>query len=222
MNLVGKIFTVLIFLMCVVFGTFALMVHAAHKNWKEVVLAPGTGLKDQLAKAETLNNDLKKEKKDLETARDDERAKTRARLIALEQAAKDAKSAENEMESKLQVEEGKSRVLALAIQETSKRLGVLQTAIDGMRNDIKVAVDERNRTQKNLVDTTDQLMNAVAERGRLEQLQRTLGAQIQELNKLVQYAKITPSELAKYAPYGLEGDVIAVAPRRRRDIRRRR
>ena len=34
MNLVGKIFTVLIFLMCVVFGTFALMVHAAHKNWK--------------------------------------------------------------------------------------------------------------------------------------------------------------------------------------------
>ena len=40
MNLVGKIFTVLIFLMCVVFGTFALMVHAAHKNWKEVVVAP--------------------------------------------------------------------------------------------------------------------------------------------------------------------------------------
>ncbi len=33
MNLIGKIFTVLIFLMCLVFGTFAVMLHAAHKNW---------------------------------------------------------------------------------------------------------------------------------------------------------------------------------------------
>src|SRR5271166_818844 len=99
MNLVGKIFTVLIFLMCVVFGTFALMVHAAHKNWREAVMASGTGYKDQLTKAETVNNDLKKEKKDLETSRDDERAKTRSRLIALERAADEAKSAENQMES---------------------------------------------------------------------------------------------------------------------------
>ncbi len=212
MNLVGKIFTVLIFLMCVVFGTFALMVHAAHKNWREAVMASGTGYKDQLAKAETANNDLKKEKKDLETARDDERAKTRSTLIALEQAAKDAKAAENDMESKLQVEEGKSRVLALAIQETSKRLGVLQTAIDGMRNDIKVAVDERNGTQKKLVDTTDQLMNAVAERDRLEKLQQALAAQILELNRLVKWAQITPNDLAQFAPSGLEGEVIAVAP----------
>ena len=197
MNLVGKIFTVLIFLMCVVFGTFALMVHAAHKNWREAVMASGTGYKDQLAKAETANNDLKKEKKNIETARDDERAKTRSALIALEQAAKDAKAAENDMESKLQVEEGKSRVLALAIQETSKRLGVLQTAIDGMRNDIKVAVDERNGTQKKLVDTTDQLMNAVAERDRLEKLQQALAAQILELNRLVKWAQITPNDLAQ-------------------------
>ena len=29
MNLIGKIFTVVIFLMCIVFASFALMVHAA-------------------------------------------------------------------------------------------------------------------------------------------------------------------------------------------------
>ncbi len=50
-----------------------------------------------------------------------------------------------------------------------------------MRNDIKVTVDERNKPQKNLVDTTDCLMNAVAERKRLEKLQRELAAQIIKL-----------------------------------------
>ena len=33
MNLVGKIFTVLIFLMSLVFAGFAVAVHATHKNW---------------------------------------------------------------------------------------------------------------------------------------------------------------------------------------------
>ena len=37
MNLVGKIFTVLIFVMSLVFMTFAIMVYATQKNWKLVV-----------------------------------------------------------------------------------------------------------------------------------------------------------------------------------------
>ena len=62
MNLVGKIFTVLIFLMCVVFGTFALMVHAAHKNWKEDVVAKG-GLNDQLTEANKENKTSRRKRR---------------------------------------------------------------------------------------------------------------------------------------------------------------
>ncbi|MGO9108993.1 MAG: hypothetical protein ACLP9L_07150 [Thermoguttaceae bacterium] len=210
MNLVGKIFTVLIFLMCVVFGTFALMVHAAHKNWREVVVAKG-GLNDQLTAASKLNRELTDEKKVLETALENEKKDKRDRLTALENEKKIVVGERQDAEGKLQVEEGKSRVLALAIQETSKRLSVLQTAIDGMRNDIKVAVDERNGIHKNLVHTTDELMNAVAERDRLEKLQRELVTQIQRLNDLVKWAKITPTDLAMYPPEGLEGEVTSVA-----------
>ena len=39
MNLVGKIFVVLIFVMSVVFMAFAMAVYATHKNWREVVAA---------------------------------------------------------------------------------------------------------------------------------------------------------------------------------------
>ena len=37
MNLIGKIFTIIIAVMCLVFMTFAVMVYATQKNWMHVV-----------------------------------------------------------------------------------------------------------------------------------------------------------------------------------------
>jgi hypothetical protein len=88
---------------------------------------------------------------------------------------------------------------------------VLQTAIDGMRSDIKVAVDERNATQKKLVDVTDDLMNAVAERDKLEKLQRQLADQITKLKAMLAYANFTLGDMQKYAPPGLVGEVTSAS-----------
>ena len=60
MNLVGKIFTVLIFVMCIVFASFSLMLHAAHKNWWNEIAKQG-GYRDQIDK-------LNHEKADLQHA----------------------------------------------------------------------------------------------------------------------------------------------------------
>ena len=40
MNLLGKIFVVVITVMSVVFMTLALAVYATHKNWKDIVEGP--------------------------------------------------------------------------------------------------------------------------------------------------------------------------------------
>ena len=210
MNLVGKIFTVLIFLMCVVFGTFALMVHAAHQNWREVVMAPSVGLNDQLINANKEKQGLLDEKKILQTTLENERKDIQKRLIALEQAARDAIAERDKDENKIAAKDAEARRLTMTIDEIQKRLGVLQVAIDGMRTDIKVTVDERNKVQSELVDTTDKLMNSVAEREKLEKLQRQLVDQINKLKEMVQYAKITQSSLAKVPPEGQEGEVTAV------------
>jgi hypothetical protein len=208
MNLVGKIFTVLIFLMCVIFGTFALMVHAAHKNWKEVVIS----FNNDLTKANQEKQLLTEEKKNLQTALDDEKERTKRRIIALEQAAKDAVAQKDLNEQKLQLEEGKVRVLALAMNEVHKRLAVLQTSIDGMRTDIKVATDQRDSTQKVLVTTNDRLLNEINERDRLQKLQRELADQITKAREALEYFKIRLGEdfKAKEAPFGLEGQITAV------------
>jgi hypothetical protein len=47
MNLVGKIFTVLILLMSIVFATFSIMVYSTHRNWRDEVVRQGVGWKDR-------------------------------------------------------------------------------------------------------------------------------------------------------------------------------
>ncbi len=206
MNLVGKIFTVLIFLMCVVFGTFALMVHAAHKNWKVETV----DLNQKLTDANKEKLALLEEQKNLQTALNDEKARTQRRLIALEQAKNEAIEERNKNENRIQLVEADARKLAQVIEGASKHLAVLQIAIDGMRDNYKLTVDERNKLQKALVDTNDKLMNAVAEQVRLDKLGRELAAQIIKLKELMAYAKVTPNDMLKTPPEGTVGEVTAV------------
>src|SRR5271166_6249774 len=105
MNLVGKIFTVLIFVMCLVFSTLALMVHAAHKNWEEVVVAKG-GLRDLLTDANKQNKELTDEKKILEVALENEKKDKRDRLTKLETERSIVAGERQAAEDRLQIVEG--------------------------------------------------------------------------------------------------------------------
>ena len=48
MNLVGKIFIMLIFVMSLFWMGFAVVVYATHTNWKDLVENPQTGLNQRL------------------------------------------------------------------------------------------------------------------------------------------------------------------------------
>src|SRR5687767_947752 len=71
MNLVGKIFVVLIFVMSLVFMAFSIAVYATHRNWRDAVLGnPAqnkTGLKEELQKAENRFKDMEASRLRLET-----------------------------------------------------------------------------------------------------------------------------------------------------------
>ena len=61
MNLVGKIFIVLILVMALVWMGLSVAVYAAHKNWKDHVENPTTGLNKQLEEAKARTQQLKDE-----------------------------------------------------------------------------------------------------------------------------------------------------------------
>ena len=84
MNLIGKIFTVLIFVMSIFFMTMAIMVYATHKNWRTVVTDPQTGLQKQLKDANAEKADLTTNKEKLQKELDDLKAAKQKELAALE------------------------------------------------------------------------------------------------------------------------------------------
>ena len=61
MNWLGKVFVVLILLMSIVFMSLAMMVYATHKNWRDVIENPTTGLDVRLKNAQAENSQLKSE-----------------------------------------------------------------------------------------------------------------------------------------------------------------
>src|SRR5262245_2074031 len=80
MSLVGKIFTMLILILSIVFMAFAMMVFATHKNWK----ATATTLQTSLAAANQANKDAKEQLQRLQTDLAREQAARKATLAALQ------------------------------------------------------------------------------------------------------------------------------------------
>ena len=58
MNLVGKIFIVLIFVLSIIFMAFAVAVYAAHTNWRDLVKDPDNGLETQLKNEKVARDQL--------------------------------------------------------------------------------------------------------------------------------------------------------------------
>ena len=205
MNLVGKIFTVLILLMCVVFGTFALMVHAPHTNWKEQAAL----FNGQLTQANQKAEDLKQEKANQDAAWRDEQARAEKRIAFLKEERQ--KVVEQQLKDQKEIDDWqrKARTLALAIQEVHKRLTVLQTGIDALQTDLKKTVDDRNVALSELVKKTDDVQNISNEKDRLDKLNREGAGLIIKLKQLIEITKVSFKDMLKLPPE-LEGEVTRV------------
>ena len=88
MNVVGKIFTVLVFVMSICFASFSLMVLAAHTDWRNKVIAT-EGLSKQLIEANKEKKEAVELKKQLEAKLLEEKDRYVKRLAALEQVKGD-------------------------------------------------------------------------------------------------------------------------------------
>ena len=90
MTLIGKIFTVLIFVMSVLFMAFSIMVFATHRNWKEFADNPTPkagkplGLVQQLARLQAAKKDADDALQRLKTELAQEQAARKAALAALQ------------------------------------------------------------------------------------------------------------------------------------------
>jgi chromosome segregation ATPase len=180
MNVVGKVFTVLLLVMCLAFMTFSLMVYAAHTDWRNMVIAPG-GLKQQLDAANAEKKQLDDEKKHLETRIVEEKDRYVKRLAALEHEKNDLLKVQDANNKELSAKEDALGKLVANIDSNHKDVQSRHAETIALRNETKKAIDDGRGIFLKVVAINDQLLNAVVERLRLTKLGTELRSQLMKM-----------------------------------------
>ncbi len=217
MNLVGKIFTVFIFVMSLVFATSAVLVYATHTNWKTVVDNPEdkatrdkpAGLKYQVAQNEQDIEKLEDEKLTLEAEKQKEHDLRIARATQLEselRTLKEEYETKHQENERLVAELGRWAAEAKAARDRNESL---RTANDQQRGKILTAQTQRDGHFKEVVSLTEDVHQAVNEVKRLRALQLELARQLadsMEVNRM--HGLVSDPSRYPGPPETLEGVVV--------------
>lgn len=219
MNLVGKIFTVLIFVMSVLFAGFAVAVYATHKNWKTVVDNPEDkatadrplGLTFQLKKLEGRNEELKTQLEKLKRDRDAEQqaaAQARAKL----ESERDRLQQEcDRLQAQVDDLDKKSREAIKAMDAAQQTLAAMRTEIKGLRDEITQAQKDKDEHLKRVVVLTNELHEAANELTRLKELNQSVSEQYARALEVLRKFGLKPEpEIYADQPPMLDGLVLAV------------
>jgi len=220
MNLVGKIFTVFIALMSLVFASFALMVYATQTNWRLVAdndkppEVDRKGLSQRLVKTQKDLKDSEDQKDKLKKEYNAEKDRHEKELAALKTENDGRRAGRAAAERKVAELEAGLREAVNAMQAAHQTLANLRAEADQLRKDIVLARADRDAQFKKVVGLTDDLHNAEAEKARLEKLDGDLGNQLGKARKCLQYFKLNENSdyEAQRPPVGTRGLVLKVQP----------
>ena len=216
MTLLGKIFTVLIFIMSVAFMTFSLAVFATHKNWKMLVTNPtkneryDIGLVEKLQAQLQTNKSLQGELEKLKVQLAQEQAARRHALGSLETKLAEASQRLTEKEAEL-------RTLQSTEGEATAALKTAQITVDGLRGevaqlraDIRTAQGDRDLQFRKVVELTDQLHAAQGLERNMKERQVQLIGEITKYKEVVDKLPDELKEKVRASAPSLYGTVIAV------------
>ncbi|MBQ2621651.1 MAG: hypothetical protein IJF84_09975 [Thermoguttaceae bacterium] len=177
MNLVGKIFTVLIFVMSVVLMSLVMTLYATHTNWRLLVENPESnatpehpaGYKYRLQNAEKqkedLNSLLNEYQRNLERETI-EKEQVRAKLeTEKEELTRNLSAREEDLAAKTQSE----RDAVAQLKAVTASLNALKDENEKLRNDVKTIQQDRDTQFDQMVKRTEELHAKVNE---LDQLKR--------------------------------------------------
>lgn len=217
MNLVGKIFVFLIFCMSVVFMSFAVMIYATHKNWKQEVLRTETGprgekigWKKQLEVAEQKNIALQSQKRDLMDQIATQQAAKRQEIAKLEAEYGQLREAN---ESLKQTYLEKVKELGERLTEVKNQQDILENLREeneSMRRDIKTARSVIDEKFSQLLVLTEENHQAEGERRRLEERRKQLLKELENAERVLTANNLTKDTPIDRVPPPIDGVITRV------------
>jgi chromosome segregation ATPase len=177
MNLVGKIFTVLIFMLSLIFMTMAIMVYATNRNLRETVTKPG-GLSPQWEKLEKDKENLKTDKVNLQNQIEKVKSEKLNALSALQfRLVELDDQIKQRVQEKVKLTDAEFQAVK-TVQATQEDAQKLREEVEGLRQKIAEAQAKRDTNLREVQRLTDELHNLVNEFQTLKERQRTLSADL--------------------------------------------
>jgi hypothetical protein len=208
MNLVGKIFVVLIVFMSLVFMSFAMAVYATHKNWREVVVGPD-GYSKQLADLQARNTELNAElTKRIKELEDEKKAKTDA-LAKLENeltVLKQEYATRKEEQDKLEKAE---REAVAAMNATQTNATDYRKSLETLRVEILAAQKERDEHFNRVVKVTEELNQAENDKEQLRKRNVDLAKDVARADELLRKLGYDKNRNYSDVPPIVEGVILA-------------
>lgn len=207
MTLVGKIFTMLIFVMSLVFMSFSIMVFATHSNWKaqsEALKARLTQQEQALAQAKTDHENTKRDLAQEQAARRHALAVAQTRLVQAEMQLQTQATLLAQKESQLSE-------TTVDLTSAEKRLADLQAEVAAARSQLKLAQQERDDIYVKIVEATDKFNQTESLRQQLEDRNTQLVAQAADMERVMKANGLTVDSLVSHITPKVEGIVMDVS-----------
>ncbi|HEX3727100.1 MAG TPA: hypothetical protein VHV08_12685 [Pirellulales bacterium] len=206
MNLIGKIFVVLIFVMSLVFASFAVTVYATHQNWKEEAAKRKKLLDDANAKLQVDQEEKKKLEEDIAK----EAIAKREALAKLETQRAELAKQRDELSKERDALLVKDKQAVAALDSAQQNLAKLTSEVDTLRGEIRDAQEKRDKSFDQVVKLTDQVHQNQGELKRLQERDVQLAGQLASSKKVLDAHGLTRDTPVDNIPPQIRGKVLAI------------
>lgn len=189
MNLLGKIFIVLILVLSVVFMTLAMAMYATHKNWREEAQKLQTQVQQAQAQLEqkvTEYNRMESELKRVTVDKDQQISKLESERVALE--GRNA-SIQSELDQLKQERREATAAVAATQQNNEKLAGEVTT----LRQDIRTNQQLRDQAFASALNATEELHQSKGELDSALERSRQLTSQVAGMTTVMRENGLNPA-----------------------------
>ncbi len=207
MTLLGKIFTVMILIMSVMFGAVSIVVYATHTNWKDKSVKLAKEVEDREGILTEVRKSLANQKERLER----EQAARRFSLAAMQIRADEYKTRQEEAEGNLRDKQAQNDKLTESLNIAEKTKAALTDEVAKLRVEIRDTQKAADDFFAQVLVLTDGNTQLEGERRRFKEKNLQLIAQVSRLSSVLKSNGLDEfSNLTLVTP-DVDGIVTAVA-----------
>ncbi len=213
MTLLGKSFTVVIFVLSAVFMVLALAVNASHRNWRDVVLTGvdgKPGLKEQIEQETRVNRELRESKNEMQNDLNREQAARRTALASLQTQLDQLKDELEKTQRAEEQQKTKNTVLEQSVNSQSQTLTILTRDNETLREQIKTEQESRDKLFTETLALTDQMNRLRGFKQDLEVRNQQLIAQATRYKEVMTSKGIDVNEPLDGAPPDRNGNILQI------------